>query len=551
MQLLVSKRIGIGGFSNVHEATTPEGKLVALKQAHITKNIEHPMLLHEACALSLLAGHPSIPSVYAWGRSQYFEYLTLDLLGSSLGDTVKKEKKLDLKTVLLLLDQMLDCLEHLHSCHLVHCDIKPDNFLLGLGENSRRIHLIDYGFVKYYRNPITLLHHALNPDHGFEGTGQYASRHAHLGLSLSRRDDLESLAYSVAFLLRGALPWPKIKQGTQKHKQDRIREKKMNYPGKRIFEGFPQEFADFTDYVRRLHYDEDPDYKYWKGVFLQLSRDLGFSSDEHFDKVLASGEKAEATGQASINPLVDGTPEKSVARPPVSKGDYILVQVIPRLTIEGRDDDDTSRWHDPTFSQPHWQFPARPALVLGASPGKYDLAGLFILSILPLVHRPGVLLNEEEKRRFVRVRHASVATADEGDYRDQVVAPTPDWPAEFVYHSAPPRALRVVIHPGEAPIDVHWKLDQAQLDRLDLMIKEPYPAELSPEARAIQSDLRAMEHNLSLNVYASVSPLTPMQMESLCQAQQSSDTISWSGPRGFMDEKLQIGRRRNEDNERT
>ena len=31
--------------------------------------------------------------------------------------------------------------------------------------------------------------------------------HAHLGRAVSRRDDLESLAYTLMFLLDGELPW--------------------------------------------------------------------------------------------------------------------------------------------------------------------------------------------------------------------------------------------------------------------------------------------------------------------------------------------------------
>lgn len=41
----------------------------------------------------------------------------------------------------------------------------------------------------------------------FRGTVRYASVHAHLGRTGSRRDDLESLAYTLMFLLRGRLPW--------------------------------------------------------------------------------------------------------------------------------------------------------------------------------------------------------------------------------------------------------------------------------------------------------------------------------------------------------
>jgi casein kinase I family protein HRR25 len=65
------------------------------------------MLRHEACALSLLAGHLSIPRVYAWGRSQFFEYLVMDQLGAPLTDSVEIHKRFNLRSVLLLLDQIV------------------------------------------------------------------------------------------------------------------------------------------------------------------------------------------------------------------------------------------------------------------------------------------------------------------------------------------------------------------------------------------------------------------------------------------------------------
>jgi serine/threonine protein kinase len=62
---------------------------------------------YEAHILQLVAGHPSIPPVIAYGRFEHFEYLALELLGPSLGDAIRKEGKLPLQDVLRIADQMV------------------------------------------------------------------------------------------------------------------------------------------------------------------------------------------------------------------------------------------------------------------------------------------------------------------------------------------------------------------------------------------------------------------------------------------------------------
>ena len=97
----------IGLVGRVYKAQGFGGEMVALKKSHITKRVINPMLRHEGCALALLAGHPSVPSVHAWGRSQYYEYLVMDLLGSPLKRfSVRPTECFELSTVLLILVQM-------------------------------------------------------------------------------------------------------------------------------------------------------------------------------------------------------------------------------------------------------------------------------------------------------------------------------------------------------------------------------------------------------------------------------------------------------------
>jgi hypothetical protein len=56
--------------------------------------------------------------------------------------------------------------------------------MFGVGNQAERVSLIDYGFARYYREPLSLVHRPLEEDQNFLGTLKYASLNAHLGLSM-------------------------------------------------------------------------------------------------------------------------------------------------------------------------------------------------------------------------------------------------------------------------------------------------------------------------------------------------------------------------------
>ncbi|OQN95733.1 hypothetical protein B0A48_18273 [Cryoendolithus antarcticus] len=279
----IGRKIGSGSFGDIYLGTNIiSGEEIAIKLESV--KAKHPQLEYEARVYKSLAGGVGIPFVRWFGTECDYNAMVLDLLGPSLEDLFNFcNRKFSLKTVLLLADQLISRIEYIHAKSFIHRDIKPDNFLMGIGKRGNQVNVIDFGLAKKYRDPKTHFHIPYRENKNLTGTARYASINTHLGVEQSRRDDMESLGYVMLYFCRGSLPWQGLKAATKKQKYDRIMEKKMTTPTEVLCRGFPNEFAIYLNYTRSLRFDDKPDYSYLRKIFRDLFVREGFQYDYVFD----------------------------------------------------------------------------------------------------------------------------------------------------------------------------------------------------------------------------------------------------------------------------
>ncbi|XP_017627161.1 casein kinase 1-like protein 9 isoform X1 [Gossypium arboreum] len=279
----LGRKIGSGSFGELYlgvNVQTKEEVAVKLESA----KTKHPQLHYESKLYMLLQGGTGIPHLKWFGIEADYNVMVIDLLGPSLEDLFNYcNRKLSLKTVLMLADQLINRVEYMHSRGFLHRDIKPDNFLMGLGRKANQVYIIDYGLAKKYRDLQTHKHIPYRENKNLTGTARYASVNTHLGIEQSRRDDLESLGYVLMYFLRGSLPWQGLKAGTKKQKYDKINEKKVSTSIEVLCKSYPSEFVSYFHYCRSLRFEDKPDYSYLKRLFRDLFIREGYQFDYIFD----------------------------------------------------------------------------------------------------------------------------------------------------------------------------------------------------------------------------------------------------------------------------
>lgn len=199
--------------------------------------------------------------------------LVMDMLGGSLLAPMgpDEDKPLTLNTVLRFGMQALRRIQTLHGLGYLHRDVKPDNFCVGRegSGQERTVHLIDFGNVQRFmvENDGQERHMRFHKERMHQ-TPLYGSEKATRGYTVGRRDDLESLIYSMVYMATAHLPWDKYYDYSNRSHVAKAGKMKASKTTQRaLFNGLPVALEEAYQYVRSLSFSEDPRYDHIYHLF--------------------------------------------------------------------------------------------------------------------------------------------------------------------------------------------------------------------------------------------------------------------------------------------
>ena len=136
-------RIASGPLADVYRASDTIHKTrVALKVPKLGHGISHEDFLHEV-QVAFKLDHPNILKVQDASFIDDKFVIAMELGIESLADRIVR--RMSMASAMEIAEQALAALAHAHEKKIIHCDVKPENFIL-FPEN--RLKMADFGFAK-------------------------------------------------------------------------------------------------------------------------------------------------------------------------------------------------------------------------------------------------------------------------------------------------------------------------------------------------------------------------------------------------------------------
>jgi len=143
--------------------------------------------------------HPNVVSIYDVGQEDDIHYIVMEFVeGKTLNEVIKEKAPMQVEEALHIASQICDALEHAHSNHIIHRDIKPHNILIG---KNGRVKVTDFGIAR------AITSSTITQTGSVVGSVHYFSPEHAKGVSTGEKSDLYSLGIVMYQMLTGKLPF--------------------------------------------------------------------------------------------------------------------------------------------------------------------------------------------------------------------------------------------------------------------------------------------------------------------------------------------------------
>ncbi|RZI80274.1 MAG: serine/threonine protein kinase [Rubrivivax sp.] len=193
--------LGAGAMGVVYQGTDPGiGRQVALKtiQRALVQGNDAAVdvaarFRNEAQAAGRLS-HPGIVSIYEYGEDGDTAFIAMEYVqGQDLAKVLAANPVLPEPTLLRIMDQLLDALQHAHQQGVWHRDIKPANLIL---THTGQLKVTDFGIARIQGAALTKITSAIGT-HGYMAPEQYT------GQGIDHRVDIFASGVLLYALLTG------------------------------------------------------------------------------------------------------------------------------------------------------------------------------------------------------------------------------------------------------------------------------------------------------------------------------------------------------------
>lgn len=210
----LGEKLHTGGFATIWAVTHPDHDLpMVMKVPTILDGYDGPTIVGfevEQMIMPRLSG-PHVPKVIATGDFDVMPYIVTELIDGGSFLPVFQRAPLPVSDMIEIAARMVTAVADLHRQHVIHLDLKPENFLQ---RKTGEMVMVDFGLSRHDQLPDLLAEEFTIP----MGTYPYIAPEQYLRCRDDPRSDLFALGAMLYALATGRNPWgtPRTLRGVRK-----------------------------------------------------------------------------------------------------------------------------------------------------------------------------------------------------------------------------------------------------------------------------------------------------------------------------------------------